>query len=132
MVGPFLVFWRLMQLRDPMGSALGLPLVDSRLRGLFDDLDILKLGLIFLLRLVLLLSQSVQKLMRLGHYLRNQGVVVEVLNEEDPPVKLEVIICNLIYVSDKILILKVKFKELLIIAEFWVVLWNIWHLNVHA
>ena len=107
-------------------------MIDNRLRGLFDDLDILKLGLIFLLRLVLLLSQSVQKLMRLGHYLRDQGVVVEVLDEEDPPVKLEVIIGNLIYVSDKILILKVKFKEFFIIAEFWVVVWNIWHLDVHA
>ena len=107
-------------------------MIDNRLRGLFDDLDILKLGLIFLLRLVLLLSQSVQKLMRLGHYLRDQGVVVEVLDEEDPPVKLEVIIGNLIYVGDKILVLKVKFKELFIIAEFWVVVWNIWHLDVHA
>lgn len=107
-------------------------MVESRLRGLLDNLDVLKLGLIFLLRLVLLLSQSVQKLMRLGHDLWDQGVVVEVLNEEDPPVKLEVIISNLIYVCDKILILKVKFKELFIIAEFRVVLWNIWHLDVHA
>ena len=75
--------------------------------SLFDDLKVLKLGLIFLLGLVLLLSQSVQKLMRLRQYLWNQGIIVEVLYEEDPPVKLEVVIGNLVYIGNKVLILKV-------------------------
>lgn len=75
--------------------------------SLLDDLEVLKLGLIFLLGLVLLLPQSVQKLMRLRQYLWNQGIIVEVLYEEDPPVKLEVVIGNLVYIGNKVLILKV-------------------------
>ena len=70
--------------------------------------------------------------MWLGHYLWDQSVVVEVLDVEDPPVEFEIIIGNLINVSDEILILKEEFEEFFIVAEFRVVLGNIRHLDVHA
>ena len=83
-----------------------------------------------MLGLILLLPQSVQKLVRLGHDLGDQGVIVEVLDVKYLPVELEIVVCYLVNIGHKVLILQEEFEVFFVIASFWVVLGNIRHLHI--
>ena len=108
MMTPFLTSCRLMQQRSLLGwTQRPLLFLDSatRSRLLLDKLYILHLCFVFLFLLVLLLSQSMQKLMGLRHYLRDQSIFVEIHYEQNLSLKLEVVVGDLVNISHKVFIL---------------------------
>ena len=75
------------------------------------------LGFLEELLLVLLLSQSVQELMRLGQDLGDKCILIKVFNVEDLSCQFVICTSYLVYVGDQILVLKEKFPVLLVIIS---------------
>lgn len=86
-------------------------------------------GLFNQLLLLLLLSQSVQELVRLSEDLGNQGVFVKVLDVEDFARHFVVLGSRLVNVTNQVLVLEEEPPEFFVIINLGVVLW--WSFHEH-
>ena len=81
------------------------------------------LGFYQQLLLMLLLAQTVKELVRLGHDLGNQCVLVVVFDIEDLSTHFVVLLCCLVNITDQVFILDVNSPELLVVINSSIILW---------
>ena len=72
---------------------------------------------------MLLLTKSVKKLVRLGHDLGNEGVLVVVFYIEDFSAHFVVLLCCLVHIADQVFILDINSPELLVVIDSSIILW---------
>lgn len=72
---------------------------------------------------MLLLSETVKKLMRLSHNLRNKSVLVVIFNIENLSAHLVVLLSCLVNVTDQVFVLNVNSPEFFVVVHSSIILW---------